>query len=138
MEIVGVIFVGVLIGLIPARIAASKGRDFLEWWIYGAVLFIVALPHALLISPDLKALEGRALVSGGSKKCQFCAELIKRDASVCRYCGRDLPPMPSDADNRRLTALRRGEQYRRDSHVGVAVIVIGTVLAIVAVNAATR
>ncbi|MGB2982317.1 MAG: hypothetical protein WBC63_00465 [Candidatus Bipolaricaulia bacterium] len=44
--------IAAVIGLIPAAIAASKGRSFFAWWCYGALLFIIALPHSILIKSD--------------------------------------------------------------------------------------
>jgi hypothetical protein len=78
-----ILIIAVLIGLIPAAIASSKGHSFVLWWIYGAALFIVALPHSLMLS------------AGGSKrKCPFCAETVRLEAIVCPHCQRDLPAAP--------------------------------------------
>lgn len=82
-----VLILAAILGLIPAAIAQSKGRSFVGWWIYGALLFIIALPHALLASRDQAALDKRSLQNESVKKCPMCAELIRSEAKVCRFCG---------------------------------------------------
>ena len=46
---IGVV-VAIVLGLIPAFIARSKGREFSVWWVYGVFLFPFALLHAILAS----------------------------------------------------------------------------------------
>jgi hypothetical protein len=86
-DLVEVLYLAVIIGLIPAFIARNKGKNFLLWWFYGAMLFIVALPHALLIKPDNQKCE-QDQMSKGMKNCFYCSELIKTEAKVCQYCGK--------------------------------------------------
>ncbi len=85
-----IILFAVILGLIPARIAQVKGRDFISWWIYGSLLFLVALIHSLVLKADSRILEAEQLRDGG-RRCPHCAEIIKAEARVCRFCGRDLP-----------------------------------------------
>jgi hypothetical protein len=85
----GIFLIAVLLGLIPAAVAKGKGRSFGAWWLYGAALFIVALPHSLLMRSSPSGIE-RQHLADGMKKCGHCAEFVKHDANVCRYCGRDV------------------------------------------------
>jgi len=86
--------IAVFLGLIPAVIADQKGRDFFDWWVFGWLLFIVALPTALLLKPNIAELETRQLEQGTVKRCRYCAELVKREARVCKHCGRDVTVPP--------------------------------------------
>ncbi|ELY2017904.1 hypothetical protein SL053_001809 [Flavobacterium psychrophilum] len=71
--------IALIIGILPAFIAYNKGRSFFGWWFYGVCLFIIALPHSILISSRENLKDKR--------KCVQCAEYIKKEALICRFCG---------------------------------------------------
>lgn len=92
-----IVLLAVLIGLIPAFIAYAKGRTFIGWWFFGAMLFIVALPIALLMGRNQDELDRRSMSGGRGKRCPSCAEIVRPDAAKCRYCQADLtaPSLPA-------------------------------------------
>ena len=76
-KIMQLLFLPLILGILPAYIANTKGKNFFIWWIYGFCLFIIALPHSILLTN----------VGRGLRKCPQCAELIKNEALICRFCG---------------------------------------------------
>jgi hypothetical protein len=78
-----------LLATIPAGIATRKGRTFGFWWLLGLFAFLPALVVALLIQPT-EAARDRDRAARGYRPCPWCAELIRPQARVCRYCGREM------------------------------------------------
>lgn len=85
------LFLWLMLGIVVGIIAGSKGRSFLGWFVYGFLLFPVALVHVLVTPRNQAHDDRRALLSGEVVKCPACAELVRREAVVCKHCGRDLP-----------------------------------------------
>lgn len=92
MVLLGLLVLGAVLAIIPAKIAESKGRSFGAWWVYGFFLWIVALVHILVLDRTPAASDRRA-IEAGNLKCPHCAEWIKREARVCRFCSRDVEPV---------------------------------------------
>lgn len=81
-----ILFICGVFGCISGAIANGKGRNFFVWFLYGFVIPLVAIIHAIVLKKN-----DQALKEEGYKKCPYCAEMIRGEAKVCRYCGKDLP-----------------------------------------------
>jgi len=91
MEIFGFIL-WIFFCLMVSRYAVGKGHSSVLAFLCALFLSpIIGFILVALSKPNQDALEARMLRSGESKRCPYCAEMIKRMASTCRYCGKDLP-----------------------------------------------
>lgn len=82
-------------GLGDALASLAANSMQLEW---GWLLLVVGA--ILLLAAGMMGADAKTDESVDGKTCPFCAEVIKKEAKVCRFCGRDLieaqtaPPAP--------------------------------------------
>jgi hypothetical protein len=85
-----IVVIWVVMALVVASVAQTKGRSGLLWFLYGALLWPIALIAILVLPANAKTMERRALKDPANRKCSHCAETIKTEAKVCKHCGRDV------------------------------------------------
>jgi hypothetical protein len=96
--IVAYLFVNALLALPVAYVASEKGRSgsgffFLSFFFSFIVGILVVLALPRVESQSIAVESSGSFAREGSErlfKCQNCAEWVKAEAKVCRFCGKDI------------------------------------------------
>jgi len=91
ISIISSLIVAALLGLVTGAIAEKKGGDFFVWWIFGTLMFIVALPMVIFVL-DAKPVHDRSM---GIKNCPYCSCQMKTAIMKCPDCSRAQPEIGS-------------------------------------------
>jgi hypothetical protein len=75
-------------------LAKSRGHEPFGFALLALLISPFIACIVLLVMPvNTRALDRINVATGSSRKCPFCAETVKAEAIVCRYCDRDIPPI---------------------------------------------
>ncbi len=77
-----------IMGAASAIVARSKARSVPGWFFIGFLFGPLGFLASLFAGKNEQGLEQLAIARGGVIKCPFCAEIIKSEASICRFCGK--------------------------------------------------
>lgn len=78
-------FFWLLMALVVALVANSKGRSAGLWFFYGLIIWPLALIHAFFLNKTVEALE-QEKQKMGEIRCPNCAGWVYKEAKACPHC----------------------------------------------------
>ncbi len=96
---------GIICSFIGGSINSSKGRSYGEGFAFGLFLGFIGLIIIAILPKNEYAIEQLKLSDGTSKICPYCAEIIKREAIVCKHCGKDISGSIMENGNSTFTKM---------------------------------
>lgn len=80
-------------GVVAAMIASGKHRSAGNFFLAGLLLGPLGVLIAAVVSPDQAARDRHLVSIGKLRACPACLTALPPQASVCRACRADLPPV---------------------------------------------
>ena len=83
MEVLVWLLIWIVCGMAAGAVMSKKGRGRVEGYALGFLLGPIGVVIALVLRPTTSK-------TGEFKVCSQCAERIRTEAKICRYCGSDV------------------------------------------------
>lgn len=77
-----------LLSLVVGAFSRAKGHSFIAGFFFSMLLSpLIAGLIVAVRAPNTAKVEERSISGGEMRKCPACAELVKAEATKCRFCG---------------------------------------------------